>query len=334
MRNRQWIVAAHASGELTPELWSLAEGEVPSLGPRQLLVRARWLSVDPYMRGRLNQAGGVPVGDVMIGSGVGEVVASEHPDWAVGDLVECPQLGWQEYGVVTPDLPGAARAYRIDPEDPEPWAALSWLGMPGLTAYFAMTEVARPRPGDTVVVSAAAGAVGQIAGQIAAMAGARVIGVAGSDEKLAWCTKIGFHGTLNYRTSTDLLADVRGLAPAGVDVFFDGTGGPIHDAVLDNLAVAARVAVVGKVAVANEVGGADIGTRASARLIRTRASLTGFQVYDWWHRRDEAIARLKAWRAAGQLHFREDTTTGFESVPDAFLRMMRGENLGKQLVKL
>ncbi|MER8072950.1 NADP-dependent oxidoreductase [Streptomyces sp. NPDC094034] len=223
---------------------------------------------------------------------------------------------------------------KVDRDAGEPQAALSWLGMPGLTAYFAMLEVGRPRPGDTVVVSAAGGGVGQLAGQIAKLAGSRVIGISGSDEKLEWCRRIGFDETLNYKTSPSLAEALARLCPEGVNVFFDGTGGAIHDAVMKNLAVAARVAIVGRVAVADNIPGDDIGLRASSRLIQTRAVVQGFVVYDWWHRREEALQRLRNWRSAGRLQFREDVLKGIENVPDAFLRMMRGENRGKQLVAL
>jgi NADPH:quinone reductase len=333
MGNRQWTLASHAQGQVTESQWALAERAVPAPERGQVLVRAHWLSVDPYMRGRLNPGGGMEVGDVMLGEGVGEVVESRHPDWRAGDMVASTGIGWQEYAVLTPDAAGGPGVDRVDP-GAEPQAALSWLGMPGITAYFAMLEVARPRPGDTAVVSAAGGAVGQVAGQIAKLAGARVVGVAGSDEKLGWCRTIGFDETVNYRSASDLAAEIARLCPRGVHAFFDGTGGPVHDAVMKNLAVGARVAVVGRVAVAGQGGRDDFGLRSSSLLIDTRATVQGFVVYDWWQRRDEALQRLKEWRAAGQLAFREDVEEGIEKVPHAFLRMMRGQNLGKQLVAL
>ena len=334
MKNRQWILAAHPKGEVTAETWSLVDGEMPQPGNGQILVKARWLSVDPYMRGKVNAGAGMNVGDVMLGGGVGEVIESRHPDWKAGDMVEALELGWQDYAVLSPDIAGPARPNRVDASLAPPQSALSWLGMPGLTAYFAMLDVARPRPGDTVVVSAAAGAVGQIAGQLAKLAGCRVIGIAGSDDKLEWCRSIGFDEMINYKAVDDLAAAVGKACPGGVNVFFDGTGGAVHDAVLANLALWAKVVIVGKVAVASKAPSEDIGLRSSAKMIATRATVQGFVVYDWWHRRAEALQRLAAWRAAGSLQFREDIAQGLESVPDAFIRMMRGENLGKQLVAL
>jgi len=312
----------------------MVECDVPEPDAGQILVRNRWLSVDPYMRGKLNPDAMKP-GDLMQGGGVGEVVASRHPAWKAGDLAEAPDAGWQQYAVLTPDQPGAARVNRVSAGDgAQEQAALSWLGMPGLTAYFAMLDVARPRPGDSVVVSAAAGAVGQIAGQIARLAGARVIGIAGSAAKADWCRAIGFHDVIDYKAEPDLAAAVARACPGGVNVFFDGTGGPIHDAVMKNLALNARVAIVGRVAVANNAAGDDTGVRASSRLIASRAMVQGFVVYDWWHRRDEALKRLAAWHAAGALKFKEDVMQGLENVPHAFVRMMNGDNLGKQLVRI
>jgi NADPH-dependent curcumin reductase CurA len=334
MKNRQRVLASHAQGEGNETAWRLVEGEAPRPSGRQILVRTLWLSVDPYMRGKLNAGAGMQVGDLMQGGGVGKVVESNHPEWQVGDIAEGLDVGWQEYAVLTPDLSGASKVNKVDTSVAPPQAALSWLGMPGLTAYFGMLDVGRPRPGDTVVVSAAAGAVGQLAGQIAKLAGCRVVGIAGSDRKLDWCKTIGFDETINYKKTPDLAAEVGRRCPGGVNVFFDGTGGAIHDAVMKNLAMAARVAIVGRVAVTNKAGGEDIGLRASSRLIATRAVVQGFVVYDWWHRRSEALQRLTTWNKAGSLTFREDVVKGFENVPHAFMRMMRGDNLGKQLVEL
>lgn len=338
MINRQWILDAHPSGPVTVDTWRMIDGERPRPGPGQILIRTQWLSLDPYMRGRIspsaNYAAGVAPGEVMHGGGVGEVIASNHPAWKVGDLAEAMTVGWQEYAALTPDLPGAARVNKVDPAIAPPQASLSWLGMPGITAYVGMFEIGRPKPGDTVVVSAASGAVGQIVGQIAKLAGARAVAIAGSDEKLDHCRAIGFDAGINYKTAPDLAGAVRGACPDGVDVFFDNTGGPIHDAVLLNLAVHARVVACGRIAVVDKPPEEDIGLRASARLVVTRAMVQGLVVFDWWHRREEAIARLAAWHRQGALAFKEDVLDGFERVPEAFVRMMAGRNFGKQLVRL
>lgn len=338
MMNRQWLLAAHPTGPATTDTWRMVETPMPEPGPGQILVRTLWLSLDPYMRGRISAAGnytqGVAVGGVMQGGGVGAVIASNHPGWAVGDLVESMAFGWQEYAVLSPDLPGAARANKLDAGLAPPQAALSWLGMPGLTAYVGLLELARPKPGDTVLVSAASGAVGQMVGQIAKLCGARPVAIASSQDKLDWCRSIGYEAGINYRTSADLGADIRAACPDGVNVFFDNTGGPIHDAAMAQLATHARVVICGRIAVVDQPPEQDIGLRASARMIVTRATIHGLVVFDWWHLREAAMARIAAWHKAGQITFREDVLDGFERMPEAFVRMMSGGNFGKQLVRL
>ena len=194
-------------------------------------------------------------------------------------------------GVSLPICPAHPRVNKVDAGVAPPQASLSWLGMTGLTAYIGLLEIGRPRPGDTVVVSAASGAVGQLVGQIAKLAGCRVVGIAGSDDKLAWCKSIGFDATINYKTAGDMTAAIATQCPSGVNVFFDNTGGPIHDAVMKNLAVAARVVICGRIALADNFDQEDIGLRASSRLIVTRAMIQGLVVFDWWHRRDEALSQ-------------------------------------------
>ncbi|MCA0943050.1 NADP-dependent oxidoreductase [Salipiger pacificus] len=187
--NRRWVLDHYPQGAATNDVWRLEDAPIPDLQPGQILVKTRWLSLDPYMRGRIapgaNYTAGVAPGDVMQGGGVGEIIASAHPGWKVGDLAESMEMGWQTHAVLSPDLPGA-KATNPVPEDIPPQAALSWLGMPGLTAYVGLTEIGRPLPGETVVVSAASGAVGQLVGQIAKLMGARVVAIAGSDEKLSY----------------------------------------------------------------------------------------------------------------------------------------------------
>lgn len=337
MTNRQWVLDSYPEGPATLETWRMVEGEVPEPGPGQIVIRTRWLSLDPYMRGRIspakNYAAGVEPGGVMQGGGVGEVVSSRHPDWKEGDLAESMKVGWQEYALLTPDLPGVAATNKV-PEGVPPQASLSWLGMPGLTAYVGMTEIARPIPGDNLVVSAASGAVGQLVGQIGKLMGARPVAIAGRDDKLAHCRELGYAAGINHRTCEDIQAAVAEACPEGVNCFFDNTGGKIHDAVLANLATHARVVICGRIAVVDQAPQEDIGLRASARLIVTRSRVEGMVVFDWWHKREEAFDRMAAWHRDGKLVFREDVLDGFERVPEAFLRMMSGENFGKQLVRL
>jgi len=338
MTNRQWVLDAYPDGAAAETTWRLEEAPMPEPGPRQVLARTRWLSLDPYMRGRIspaaNYTAGVKPGEAMHGGGVGEVIESRHPDWKPGDLIEAMTFGWREHAVITPDLPGASRASRVDPGLAPPQAMLSWLGMPGLTAWIGLTEMGRPRPGDTVLVSAASGAVGQIVIQLAVAMGARVVAIAGSEEKLAHCRALGAAAGIDHRATPDMAAAIAEACPTGVDVFFDNTGGPIHDAALANLATHARVVICGRIAVVDKAPEEDVGLRASARLIVTRATIHGLVVFDWWHRREEAMARLAALHRDGRLTFREDVLDGFERVPEAYVRMMSGRNMGKQLVRL
>ena len=336
--NRRWLLASYAAGMPTAENWRIDTQAVPDPGPGQILVKAKWLSVDPYMRGRMSPAAGytkgVGLGEVMQGGGVGEVVASNHPAWKPGDIAESMSFGWQEWSVLTPDIFGPAGVNKIDPKLAPIESSLSWLGMPGITAYCGLLDVGRPRPGETVVVSAASGAVGQLVGQIAKLAGCRAIGIAGDDKKLQWCRELGFDAVINYKTTSDLAAAVKEACPQGVDVFFDNTAGPIHDAVMKNLSIGARVVICGRVALAGKFGEPDIGERFMGHLIVTRATVSGFLVFDWWHKRDQALQRLAAWQKAEKIRFKEDVLHGIEQMPEAFLRLLHGKNFGKQIVKI
>ena len=235
--------------------------------------------------------------------------------------------------MLSPDAAGTAAAHRV-PSGVPPQAMLSWLGMPGLTAFAGLTEIAKPLPGETVLVSAASGAVGQLVGQIAKLMGARCVAIAGSDEKLDYCREIGFDAGINHRATPDIAAAISGACPDGIDVFWDNTGGPIHDAALAQLATHARAVICGRIATVDRPPSEDIGLRSSARLIVTRARVQGFVVFDWWHLRDKAMRLMKGWHEAGKLTFREDILDGFEQMPEAYLRMMSGRNMGKQLVRL
>ncbi|MDF2781481.1 MAG: NADP-dependent oxidoreductase [Geminicoccaceae bacterium] len=331
--NRQWLLAAHPEGMPEPSDWRLVARPVEEPGPGQMLVRALYLSVDPYMRGRIsparNYAAGVQVGQVMTGGGVGRIVSSNLPGFAPGEIVESFGFGWQEYALL-----GAEGSRKVDPQQGPIQSALSYLGLPGLTAYFALLEVGRPRAGETVVISAAAGGVGQIAGQIAKLEGARAVAIASSEAKLAWCRELGYDAGINYRAAADLGAAVRAACPDGVDVFLDNTAGPIHDAVMANLAPHARVIVCGTVALAGRFEQPDIGLRHLRQILVTRARVEGFLLFDFAARYEEGRRQLAAWAKAGRLRHREDVLDGIEQMPQAFLRLLRSANFGKQLVRL
>ncbi len=334
LMNRQWLLRSYPEGMPEESNWELVSRPVAEPGPGELLVRSLYLSVDPYMRGRIsparNYARGVRIGEVMTGGGVGEVLRSNDPRFRPGEVVESFGFGWQEYPVIRAD-----EARRVDPVLGPVHSALSYLGLPGLTAYFALLHHAPVRAGDTVVISAAAGAVGQVAGQVAKIAGCRrAVAIASSDEKLAWCRELGYDVGINYRTTSDLAAAVAEACSDGVDVFFDNTAGPIHDAVMANLALKARVIVCGTVALADRIGNPDIGPRFLRQILVARARVEGFLLFDYADRYEEGRRRLAQWAREGRLRHREDVLEGIERMPQAFLRLLRSENFGKQLVRL
>ncbi|MFN2467265.1 MAG: NADP-dependent oxidoreductase [Gaiellaceae bacterium] len=330
MTNRRVTLAARPEGEPKESDFALVETEVPRRRPGEVLLRIRYVSVDPYQRGRMSEARSyaqpVAIGEVMTAQAVGEVVDSDDARFAAGDLV-VGQLGWQDYASVR------GSALRKLPAGTEPTLALHVLGTTGLTAYFGLLDVGKPRPGDTVVVSGAAGAVGQIVGQIARLAGCRTVGIAGGPEKVSDLTaEYGYDAGVDYKGG-DVDAELKRACPGGIDVYFDNVGGELTDLVLRRLARGARVVVCGQISQYNNVV-PELGPRLLGLLIVHRARIEGFLVTDYAHRFDEAIPRLARWLAEGGLRHREDVTEGLENAPRAFIGMLRGENRGKALVKV
>jgi NADPH-dependent curcumin reductase CurA len=332
--NRQWRLASYPDGMPVESNWTLAEAPVPEPGPGEMLVRAIYLDVAPYMRGRIspqkNYAAGVSPGDVMLGGGIGEVMRSNCPDYKAGEIVVSDHsFGWQEHALLRP-----TNCRRVDPRlAPLPYW-LDALGMNGMTAFFALYDATAARPGDTVLISAAAGSVGQIAGQLARLCGCRAVGITSSPQKAAWCREIGYEEIVNYRAESDLVAAVAKACPRGVDVFIDNTAGPIHDAVVQNLATRARIAIVGAVSLAGQFGKPDIGPRFHRQILIARATVRGFLVSDYQDRYPEARARMGEWVRSGALKSKFDIAKGLEETPGAFLRLLKSENLGKQLVQV
>jgi len=329
--NRQVTLAARPKGFPQDSDFALVEAEIPRPGPGEVLVRVQWLSVDPYMRGRMSEvrsyAKPTELGEPMTGQAVGEVVESDDPRFAVGDTV-VGQLGWQDYALARG---GSLR--KVDTDLAPPQLYLHVLGATGLTAWFGLFDVARPLPGDTVVVSGAAGAVGQIVGQLARIAGCRTVGIAGGPEKVADLTGVyGYDAGIDYK-GDDLNAALKDACPRGVDVYFDNVGGAISETVFRRLAVGARIAVCGQVSQYNLVE-PELAPRNLGFLIVFRARMQGFLVSDYAHRFEEGIARLGGLLADGRLTYREHVTEGLEHAPAAFMGMLRGENRGKALVKL
>lgn len=331
--NSSWYLKSFPEGMPTPDNWELRSEPMPAPGAGELLLRTQWLSVDPYMRGRIspakNYAAGFGPGDLMRGGGVGEVIASDDERFAPGDIVTADQFGWQSYSCIPADT-----ARKLDPALAPVQSALSYLGMPGMTAYFALLHTGAPKAGETVLISAASGAVGQVAGQIALIKGCRPVAVCGSDEKLDWCRQLGYADGINHRTASDLTEAVAAACPDGVDIYLDNTAGPIHDAAMLNLNLFGRVVVIGTIALADRFGEPDIGLRHLRQILITRARVQGFLFSDFSEHYAEARAQLAQWCADGKIEFREDIADGIEQAPAAFLRMMRGENFGKQLVRL
>ncbi len=329
--NRQWLLADRPEGTPTMEAFELVENEIPEPDNDEVLVRTRYLSVDPYMRGRMRDSDSYAepwsVGEPMKAGVVGEVVRSHHPNFEAGDIVS-GDLHWAEYATA----PGH-RLVPVDPEISPISTALGVLGMPGRTAYFGTLDVADVRPGDTVLVSAAAGAVGSVVGQIAKLSGCHVVGIAGSDRKLAFVTdECGMDAGINYN-SDEVSAAIAETCPDGVDVYFDNVGGEITDAAFGHLSVGARVAVCGQIALYNKES-IPTGPRKLGTLITKRASVEGFLVSDFDHRREEATDRLGRWVSANDIVYRESVTSGLENAPEAFLSLFEGANIGKQLVSV
>lgn len=305
---------------------------MPEPADGEVLIKTLYLSVDPYMRGRMNDAKSyvAPFGvdEVLNGGVVGEVVQSKHADFAKGEIV-LGSLGWQRYSAVD-----GGHLRKIDRTQAPITTALGVAGMPGLTAYFGLLDIGQPKEGETVVVSGAAGAVGSVVGQIAKLKGCRAVGIAGSQEKIDYLTnELGFDAGINYKTTENMKAALTEAAPNGVDIYYDNVGGDITDAVMRRINKFARVVVCGQIALYN-LGKVDVGPRVQSLLIQKSALMQGFTVGDYQDRNQEGMANLSKWIAEGKIKYRETIVEGFENTPDAFLGLFRGENIGKQLVKV
>ena len=330
--NREWVLAKRPAGEPSMDCFELEETETADLTTGELLVQTRYLSVDPYMRGRMSDSESYAepwaVGEPLNGGIVGEVVEAETDAYDTGDLVT-GEGTWAEYSVMD-----AADVTAVDPSVAAPEAYLGVLGMPGRTAYFGLLEVGDPSPGETVVVSGAAGAVGSVVGQIAKLNGCRVVGFAGTDEKTTWLTEeLGFDAAINYKSTDGYQAALADAAPGGVDVYFDNVGGPITDAVFTQLNLDARVAVCGQIAHYNDET-VPTGPRKLPQLIAPRATVQGLLVGDFANRFGVATEQLSEWVASGDLSHRETIVEGLSNAPDAFLGLFSGDNIGKQVVQV
>ncbi len=337
--NRQIVLASRPQGEPSADNFRLVES--PLLAPEQLadgqvLVRHHFLSLDPYMRGRMSEgksyAQPQPLNEVMIGGTVGEVIASRHPQYAAGDKV-VGMGGWQEYGVVNAAQPGLLR--KVDTTHIPLSAYLGAVGMPGVTAWYGLMKICEPKAGGTISVSAASGAVGSAVGQLAKSRGCRVVGFAGGPDKCRYVVEeLGFDACIDYRqhaTLDSLAAALREAAPQGIDGHFENVGGMVLDAVLLQMNAFGRIAVCGMIAGYN---GEPIPLRHPQMILTSRLLVEGFIVSEHMEVWPEALKELGTLVATGRLKYRESVAQGLASAPEAFIGLLKGRNFGKQLVKL
>ena len=329
--NRQWRLAARPKGLPVATDWAFRTEPVPEPGEGQFLVRVMYISLDPAMRGWMNDARSyvppVGIGEVMRAGGVGRVVASRHPDFAVGNHVS-GVFGVQDYA-----LSDGRGVVRVSAETAPLPKYLSMLGMPGMTAYFGLLDIGRPVEGETVVVSAAAGAVGQVVGQIAKIRGCRVVGIAGGEEKCRFIVDdLGFDAAVDYKNE-DVRAALRERCPDRVNVYFDNVGGDILDTVLTRLARHARIVICGSISQYNNEGPAR-GPANYMALLVDRARMEGFLVFDYAKRYPEAAKEMAGWMAEGRLKSVEDMVTGMEQFPATLLRLYSGANFGKLILSV
>jgi NADPH-dependent curcumin reductase CurA len=333
LRNVQWILASRPEGMVSPANFERREEEVPEPSDGQLLVRNLSLSLDPAMRGWISDAPSyippVQIGEVMRGGCVAEVVESRDAGFSEGDLV-FGMFGWQEYAIVDAAGPGPVSKL---PTGVSPTDALSALGWTSLTAYFGLEDVGKPQPGETVVVSGAAGATGSVVGQLAKLKGCRVIGIAGGPEKCKWLTaELGFDGAIDYR-SEDVSKRLKELCPDGIDVFWDNVGGEILEAALNRLALHARVVFCGAISGYNDTAPPP-GPRNYVNILVRRARVEGFLVFDYVDQMPQALAELAPLVQSGKLRTREDVREGLDSAPEALLDLFSGGNTGKLIVHI
>jgi NADPH-dependent curcumin reductase CurA len=327
--NHKFTLIARPVGLPKATDFAFTEEPVRELSDGEVLVKVRYISLDPAMRGWMNDAKSyippVKLGDVMRAYGIGVVAASKHAGFAAGDQVS------GVFGVQSHAISDGKGLFKVPPIAPAP-VFVSALGPTGLTAYFGLLDLGKPKAGDTVVVSAAAGAVGTMVGQIAKVKGCRVVGIAGGPEKCAYITReLGFDAAIDYKAD-DVKKALREHCPKGIDVYFDNVGGEILDAALANLAMHARVIICGAV---SQYNNATVkGPSNYLALLVARATMTGFVVFDYAARYGEAIAEMAGWYAAGKLKSREDIVKGIEKFPTALLKLFTGENSGKLLLEV
>ncbi|MDU6409839.1 MAG: NADP-dependent oxidoreductase [Yersiniaceae bacterium] len=335
--NRRLVLASRPQGAPTADNFRLEEQPIPEAAEGEVLLRTVYLSLDPYMRGRMSDAPSyaapVQIGEVMTGGAVSKVVTSRHPNFQEGDWV-LGSTGWQDYSVMPGD-----KVQKLDDHIAEhPSLALGVLGMPGFTAYMGLLDIGNPQPGETVVVAAATGPVGSMVGQIAKLKGCRAIGIAGGEEKCRYAVEqFGFDACIDHRAD-DLEAQLAAACPDGIDVYYENVGGKVFDAVMPLLNSKARIPVCGVVAQYNATGlpdGPDRLPQLAGLILRKRLRMQGFIIFDdYGHRYPEFAAQMGEWFKAGKINFREDVTDGLENAPQALIGLLEGKNFGKVVVRV
>jgi NADPH-dependent curcumin reductase CurA len=326
--NKQVLLVSRPQGPVTEENFRIVEAPPATPAAGEVLVKNDWLSLDPYMRGRMSDAKSyvppAPIGEVMVGQTVGEVIESQDPRFKPGDKV-LTQLGWQHYGVAK-----GSELTRIDVKRAPASYYLGLLGMPGITAWFGLSEIGQPKAGETVVVSAASGAVGSVVGQLAKIKGCRAVGIAGGKAKCDYVVQeLGFDACVDYKAG-NLLDNLRKACPKGVDVDFENVGGEILDTLLRTMNRFSRIVVCGLIAEYNE----PYGYKALRSVLVNRIRMQGMIVFDWKDRYGEALEALVRYHAEGKLKYRESVVHGIDNAPKGLIALLKGENFGKQLVKL
>jgi len=330
MENKRVVLASRPTGWVTEANFRLETAPVAKPKDGEILVRNLWLSLDPYMRGRMNDtksyAAKQEIGEVMVGGTVGEVVESKNPKFAVGDQV-VGMLGWQQFGVTA-----GAGLNKIDASRAPMSAFLGVLGMPGVTAWVGLLDICQPKAGETVVVSAASGAVGSVVGQIAKLKGCRAVGIAGGKAKCDYVVKeLGFDACIDHKAGK-LDADLKAAVPNGIDCYFENVGGETLDAALRRMNAFSRIAVCGLISQYNATE--PYGVKTFQSILTNRIKVQGFIVSDRMELWAKALPELIGWVAGGKIKYRETVAQGIENAPKAFIGLLKGENFGKQLVKL
>lgn len=335
-QNRRWVLASRPHGAPVAENFRLEEQPIPELTEGQVLLRTIWLSLDPYMRGRMSDAPSysppVEIGAVMVGGTVSRVEHSRHPDYKPGEWV-LGYSGWQEY-----DVSEGNGLVKLGDNPEHPSWALGILGMPGFTAYMGLLDIGQPKAGETLVVAAATGPVGATVGQIGKIKGCRVIGVAGGEEKCRYAVEVlGFDQCLDHH-AVDFAAQLANACPDGIDVYYENVGGKVFDAVLPLLNTSARVPLCGLVSGYNATGlpeGPDRLPLLMATLLKKRIRMQGFIIgQDYGHRIGEFQAEMGRWVTEGKIHYREQVTDGLENAPQALIGLLEGKNFGKMAIRV